>query len=172
MPRAPTILATLLGLNVLAGGQRPAGARYALCDPKKVICGEPDEAKISTSYVERFNLTTRMQMRRFTRLTNAFSKKLENHAAAVALYVAWYNFCRVHEALRCTPAMALGVADHIWTIRELVETALAMPEPPPLPPPPGQQDFPGMSAAVAKKGDASGSDMRRPRLSVIKGGRR
>ena len=80
---------------------------------------------ISTSYTERANLTLRMASRRFTRLTNAFSKKLENHAAAVALYVAHYNFCRVHEALRITPAMALGITDHIWTIGELIEAALA-----------------------------------------------
>jgi IS1 family transposase len=83
--------------------------------------GHPDQ--ISTSYIERQNLTLRMQQRRFTRLTNAFSKKLENHCAAVALYVAHYNFCRVHEALRITPAMALGVTDHIWTIGELVRKA-------------------------------------------------
>jgi hypothetical protein len=67
---------------------------------------------------------SRSQQRRFTRLTNAFSKKLENHVAAVALYVAHYNFCRVHEALRVTPAMQLGVTDHIWTIGELVDAAL------------------------------------------------
>jgi hypothetical protein len=65
-----------------------------------------------------------MQQRRFTRLTNAFSKKLKNHVAAVALYVAHYNFCRVHETLRVTPAMQLGVTDHIWTIGELVDAAL------------------------------------------------
>jgi len=82
-----------------------------------------DPEKISTSYVERFNLSSRMQMRRCTRLTNGFSKKLENHRAAVALWVSFYNLCRVHETLRCTPAMALGVTDHIWTIAELVEVA-------------------------------------------------
>jgi hypothetical protein len=65
-----------------------------------------------------------MAQRRFTRLTNAFSKKLENHCAAVALYAAHYNFCRVHEALRITPAMQLGVTDHVWTINELVSVAL------------------------------------------------
>jgi hypothetical protein len=70
------------------------------------------------------NLTLRMQQRRFTRLTNGFSKKLENHCAAVALYVAHYNLCRVHETLRVTPAMQLGVTDHIWTIGELVDAAL------------------------------------------------
>ena len=90
---------------------------------RKVHLGEPEH--ISTSYVERQNLTLRMQQRRFTRLTNAFSKKLENHMAAVALYVAHYNLCRVHEALRITPAMQLGVTDHIWTIGELVDAALA-----------------------------------------------
>src|SRR5258706_15078338 len=79
---------------------------------------------ISTSYIERQNLTLRMQERRFTRLTNAFSKKLANHMGAVALYVAHYNFCRVHEALRVTPAMHLGVTDHVWTIGELVNAAL------------------------------------------------
>ena len=78
---------------------------------------------ISTSYVERQNLTLRMQQRRFTRLTNGFSKKLENHRAAVSLYVSHYNLCRVHESLRITPAMALGVTDHIWGIGELIEAA-------------------------------------------------
>lgn len=85
--------------------------------------GEPKN--ISTSFIERHNLTLRMQQRRFTRPTNAFSKKLENHFAAVALYVAHYNFCRAHEALRVTPAMQLGVTDHIWTIGELVDAALS-----------------------------------------------
>ncbi len=72
----------------------------------------------------------RMQQRRFTRLTNGFSKKLRNHRAAVALYVAHYNLCRVHETIRVTPAMQLGVADHIWTIGELIEAALGDFEPP------------------------------------------
>lgn len=89
---------------------------------RRRIVGRPEH--ISTSYVERQNLTLRMQQRRFTRLTNAFSKKLDNHVAAVALYVAHYNFCRVHEALRVTPAMQLGIANHIWTIGELVDAAL------------------------------------------------
>jgi IS1 family transposase len=98
------------------------------------VSGSPDPARVSTSYVERQNLTVRMQCRRFTRLTNGFSKKLRNHKAAVALYVAHYNLCRVHETLRVTPAMALGVTDHIWSIGELVESALAE-HPVPLPPP-------------------------------------
>ncbi len=94
-----------------------------------VVSGRPRH--VSTSYVERSNLTLRMQQRRFTRLTNGFSKKLRNHRAAVALYVAHYNLCRVHETIRMTPAMALGVADHIWDIGELLDAALAgmTPEP-------------------------------------------
>ncbi len=96
---------------------------------KNVVSGRPP--KISTSYVERSNLTFRMQSRRFTRLTNGFSKKLDNHKAAVSLFLAHYNFCRVHETLRVTPAMALGVADHIWSIEELINAAspiVPMPE--------------------------------------------
>jgi hypothetical protein len=102
---------------------------------KDVIRGISDSEKISTSYVERFNLSSRMQIRRFTRLTNGFSKKLENHRAAVALWIAFYNLCRIHETLRCTPAMALGVTDHIWTIGELVRAALETSDVPPLPRP-------------------------------------
>ncbi len=98
---------------------------------KATISGSPRRELISTSYVERSNLSLRMACRRFTRLTNGFSKTLRNHEAAVALYVAHYNLCRVHEALRITPAMALGVADHIWTVGELVEMALAPEELPP-----------------------------------------
>jgi IS1 family transposase len=91
---------------------------------KRVIRGriEPDE--ICTSHVERANLSVRMASRRFTRLTNGFSKKIENHRAAVGLYVAHYNLCRVHETLRTTPAMALGVTDHVWSIADLIEGAL------------------------------------------------
>lgn len=97
----------------------------------KRVVGRPKRQYVSTSHVERQNLTLRMQQRRFTRLTNAFSKKLENHKAAVSLYVAHYNLCRVHEALRITPAMALGVTDHIWDIGELIEAATSdlAPEP-------------------------------------------
>ena len=82
-------------------------------------------AQISTSYVERSNLTLRMSSKRFARLSNGFSKKLEPHCAAVSLYVAHYNLCRVHEALRSTPAMALGIADRVWTIGDLLDAALA-----------------------------------------------
>jgi len=89
------------------------------CDMKTVI-GNPDPAHVSTSYVERQNLTMRMSMRRFTRLTNGFSKKAENHAHAVALHYMHYNFCRVHQTLRVTPAMEAGLADHVWTMDELI----------------------------------------------------
>jgi len=88
---------------------------------RQVIHGNPDHRHISTSFVERQNLTLRTQQRRFTRLSSGFSKKLENHCAAVSLYVAHYNLCRVHETIRMTPAMSLGVTDHIWTIGELID---------------------------------------------------
>ena len=94
---------------------------YVVNAHRERIEGRPQH--ISTSLVERGNLTLRMSQRRFTRLTNGFSKTLRNHKAAVSLYVSHYNFCRVHETTRITPAMALGVADHIWTIGELVEAA-------------------------------------------------
>jgi IS1 family transposase len=84
------------------------------------INGNPKPAGISTSHVERHNLTMRMSMRRFARLTNAFSKKLSNHVAMLSLYFVFYNFCRVHQTLRVTPAMEAGIADHIWEIDELV----------------------------------------------------
>jgi hypothetical protein len=83
------------------------------------------EQYVSTSYVERQNLSLRMSQRRFTRLTNGFSKKLDNHVAAVALYVAHYNLCRTHEALKMTPAKALGVVDRTWGIGELIDATLA-----------------------------------------------
>jgi IS1 family transposase len=88
-----------------------------------VVTGNPDQAHISTSYVERQNLTMRMQMRRFTRLTNAFSKKVENHAAAVSLHFMHYNFARIHKTLRVTPAMEAGVTDHVWSLEEIVTLA-------------------------------------------------
>jgi IS1 family transposase len=88
---------------------------------KKVVAGGPDLAHISTSFIERQNLTMRMSMRRFTRLTNAFSKKLENLQAAVDLHFAHYNFVRVHKTLRVTPAMAAGVDSRLWSMEELVD---------------------------------------------------
>src|SRR5437762_428259 len=87
---------------------------------KAVIWGSPDGKHISTSHVERQNLTMRMSMRRFTRLTNAFSKKLANLEAAVALHYMHYNFCRIHQTLRVTPAMEAGVTDHVWSLDELI----------------------------------------------------
>jgi len=87
---------------------------------KKVVLGEPDYGHISTSHIERSNLTLRMSMRRYTRLTNAFSRKVENHAAMVALFFCYYNFARVHQSLRVTPAMAAGISDHVWEIDEIV----------------------------------------------------
>jgi IS1 family transposase len=120
---------------------------------RDVVTGVP--AEISTSYVERQNLSLRMSSRRFTRLTNAFSKKLENHAAAVSLYVAFYNLCRVHEALspstahQATPAMALGIARDVWSIGDLLDAALA----------------------VAPSGPTESAPDRRRRFRVIEGGR-
>jgi IS1 family transposase len=87
---------------------------------KESHIGDPDRAKISTSFVERQNLTMRMSMRRFTRLTNAFSKKIENHVAAIAIHYMHYNFCRIHQTLRITPAMAASISDHVWPISEIV----------------------------------------------------
>lgn len=89
----------------------------------KVRIGDPDPEHISTSFVERQNLTMRMQMRRLTRLTNAFSKKLSHLKAAVALHFAYYNFCRIHSSLRVTPAMEAGITNRVWTITELIEAA-------------------------------------------------
>jgi len=87
---------------------------------KESRIGDPDPRNISTSFVERQNLTMRMQMRRFTRLTNAFSKKIENHVAAIAIHYMHYNFCRIHQTLRVTPAMAAGVSQHVWDVQELI----------------------------------------------------
>lgn len=100
---------------------------------KQVVSGNPNPRRTSTSHIERVNLSVRMSQRRFTRLTNGFSKKLENHQAAVALFVAHYNLCRVHETIRMTPAMAMGVTDHIWSVGELVAEALSQKEPEPSP---------------------------------------
>lgn len=90
---------------------------------KKVVSGAPVEGLISTSYVERQNLTLRMHCRRLTRLTNAFSKKIENFRAAIALNYAYYNFAKIHGSLRCTPAMAAGVTNRLWKVQDLVELA-------------------------------------------------
>lgn len=100
--------------------RRYTPARCIACDMKKVVSGNPDPKHVSTSFVERQNLTMRMSMRRFTRLTNAFSKKVDNHRHAVALYFTYYNFCRIHRTLRVTPAMEAGVTEHVWLVEDLV----------------------------------------------------
>ena len=110
-------------------GSAPEGEkRYspAVCigARKTRIEGDPDPKHVSTSFAERQNLTMRMQMRRFTRLTNAFSKKVENHAHAVALHFMYYNFVRIHKTLRVTPAMAAGVTDRLWEIGDVVDLVL------------------------------------------------
>jgi len=99
--------------------KRYSPARYVGSEKRRIV-GNPDPEKVSTSHVERQNLTMRMSIRRFTRLTNAFSKKIENHEAAIALHFMHYNFARVHQTLRVTPAMEAGVADHVWSIGEIV----------------------------------------------------
>lgn len=102
--------------------------RYSPSDVVQVVpipvSGQPDRRYISTSYVERQNLTLRMQLRRFTRLTNAFSKKLSNLRAALALHFAYYNFCRIHSTLRVTPAMAAGIEREVWSLDQLLPSAL------------------------------------------------
>lgn len=107
-----------------AEGEKKYSPAKCIGAEKHVVKGNPDTTKVSTSYVERQNLTMRMSMRRFTRLTNAFSKKLENHEYALALYFMHYNFVRAHKSLSnpyaTTPAMAAGVSDHVWAIEEIV----------------------------------------------------
>lgn len=98
---------------------RYSPAKCIGCD-MKTVSGNPDPKHVSTSFVERQNLSMRMSIRRFTHLTNAFSKKLENHAAAVALWFMYYNFCRIHQTLRVTPAMEAGLVDHVWNLDELI----------------------------------------------------
>lgn len=111
-------------LQKVYGADPQAEKRYSpakiLSTTTEVIRGDPNPKHISTSYVERQNLTMRMSMRRFTRLTNGFSKKLENHAAAVALHYMHYNFARIHKTLRVTPAMQAGLSDHVWSLGEIV----------------------------------------------------
>lgn len=107
------------------GGDVEGQKRYSpaqCCGTKsETITGNPDGQHVSTSYVERQNLTMRMCMRRFTRLTNAFSKKIENHAHAIALHFMYYNFVRIHQTLKCTPAMRAGVTDRLWKVEDIVD---------------------------------------------------
>ncbi len=116
-------------LQKIYGAEAGSETRYspAVClgCKKEEITGSPDPKHVSTSYVERQNLTMRMSMRRFTRLTNAFSKKVENHAAAIALYFMYYNFGRIHKSLRVTPAMEAGITDHVWSLEEIAQLATA-----------------------------------------------
>jgi IS1 family transposase len=102
--------------------RRYSAPEFVSCE-KKIIAGRPNYGLISTSYIERLNATTRLHMRRLTRLTLAFSKKLENLKAAVGLHFAYYNFVKRHNTLRCTPAMAAGVTGTFWTVGDLVEAA-------------------------------------------------
>src|SRR6476620_8510124 len=103
-----------LGLETRYSPAVCMGARKAV-----IHSGNPDHKPVSTSYAERQNLTMRMSMRRFTRLTNGFSKKVENHEHALALYFMHYSFCRIHQTLRVTPAMEAGVSDHVWDVEEV-----------------------------------------------------
>lgn len=106
------------------GAEAPGESRYSpakfVATEKVPLIGNPNPKLISTSYVERQNLTMRMSMRRFTRLTNGFSKRVENHEAAVALHYMHYNFARIHQTLRVTPAMQAGISQHVWSIQEIV----------------------------------------------------
>lgn len=102
------------------GPERKYSPGVCIGAEKKPVRGHPDEQHISTSHVERQNLTMRMSMRRFTRLTNAFSKKVDNHCNALALYFVWYNFCRIHATLRVSPAMAAGVTDELLNMADIV----------------------------------------------------
>ena len=104
-------------------GQKRYSPAQCLGVQASTILGDPDPKQVSTSYVERQNLTMRMNMRRFTRLTNAFSNKLENHGHTVALFYMHYNFCRIHQSLRVTPAMETGISQHVWSIPEIIALA-------------------------------------------------
>jgi hypothetical protein len=102
-----------------AEGETRYSPAVCLGTERHVITGDPDPEHISTSYVERHNLSIRMGNRRFTRLTNAFSKTIENHCHMLALWMMYYNFARIHQTLRVTPAMEAGVADHVWSVEDI-----------------------------------------------------
>ncbi len=112
---------SVVHLNVNEAARRYSPAQVVAVD-YEAVSGVPTQ--ISTSYAERQNLTLRMGSKRFARLSNGFSKKIDCHLAAVSLYVGFYNLCRTHEALKATPAMALGITDHVWTVGEMIEAAL------------------------------------------------
>jgi hypothetical protein len=106
-------------------GQQRYSPAQCLGTQRVEVIGNPDQAHISTSFVERQTLNMRMNMRRFTRLTSAFSKKLDNHIAMIALFHMHYNFCRVHQTLRVTPAMEAGLSSHVWSIQEIVALTIS-----------------------------------------------
>jgi len=114
------VLMKLYGGNPQPGDTRYSPAKCIGCE-KHPKLGNPDPKHISTSFVERQNLTMRLHMRRFTRLTNAFSKKIEHHVASLAIHYMNYNFCRIHQTLRVTPAMAAGVTDQLWEVSDIVK---------------------------------------------------
>ena len=105
--------------SAVRGPERKYSPAVCLGTRKRAITGEPEKEHVSTSYVERQNLNIRMGMRRFTRLTNAFSKKLENHFHALSLYFVFYNFVRIHKTLKMTPAMAVGVSDKLMSMEDV-----------------------------------------------------
>ena len=117
------MLVKLYGAPQGSGNERRYSPAECTGSRKKRIIGDPERKYVSTSHVERMNLNIRMGVRRFTRLTNAFSKKIENHVHALSLYFAYYNFGRVHQTLRVTPAMQAGLTDHVWTLEELAALA-------------------------------------------------
>jgi IS1 family transposase len=128
MPEADyAMLVKLYGDSATDEQKKSSQRRYSPAEcigtEKKVIAGKPDPAHISTSFAERQNLTMRMGMRRFSRLTNAFSKKIENHIHAISLYFMHYNFARIHQTLRVTPAMEAGISDHVWGLEEIAALA-------------------------------------------------
>ena len=121
-------------MKIYGSAPESAKGRYSPAEctgaKKQRVTSNPDRDHVSTSYVERSNLTMRMHMRRFTRLTNGFSKKVENHAYAVALHMMYYNFVRIHSKLRMSPAMAAGVTDRLWEIGDIVALVDAAEEAP------------------------------------------
>lgn len=119
------MLIKLYGSPKGEGNERRYSPAECIGAEKRRVQGAPNPKYVSTSHVERMNLNMRMGMRRFTRLTNAFSKKIENHMHSISLYFAYYNFCRIHQTLRVTPAMAAGLSDHVWTLEQLVARAEA-----------------------------------------------
>jgi IS1 family transposase len=107
-------------------GQKRYSPAQCMGTKQQIVSGNPDKRHISTSFIERQNLTMRMNMRRFTRLTNAFSKKFENHVHSIALYQMHYNFARIHQTLRVTPAMEAGLSQHVWSIRDILSLCETM----------------------------------------------